>query len=144
MQTIMKVTGIQLILFTVFGILGGCLGAEPGLEPESSQATDPTQETTAISSDLDATTNAGSVEIPLSKAFDISPATVVNVGGGTWNYGRSGNHCWSHYVHPTKRHSATAIMGPDNNKVYRNAGTWANADVVRITISTCSAYWNTY
>ena len=144
MQTIMKLTGIRLTLFAVFCIFGGCLNVEPGLEPEPGQATDPTPETTAISSDLDATANAGSVEIPLSKTFDVSPATVKNVGGGTWNYGRSGNHCWSHYVHPNKRHSATAIMGPDNIKKYANAGTWANADVVRLTIATCSAYWNTY
>lgn len=115
-------------------LLSGCVDME---QP------DPTQETPAISSDLDVTENGGSVEIPSFQAFDVSPATVVNVGGGTWNYGRSGSHCWSHYVHPARRHSATAIKGSTNRKIYASAGTWANSDIYGGS-GTCYAYWNTY
>jgi hypothetical protein len=76
-------------------------------------------------------------------------ATVVNVGGGTWNYGSeyqfpTGKHVWSHYVHPTLRHSGTAICGSSNPKVYANAGTWANADAYCNAWDSTAAYWNTY
>lgn len=72
--------------------------------------------------------------------------TVVNVGGGTWNYGsetiNGQKHCWSHSVHTTKTHSATAIMGSQNRKVFASAKFWANADVYGS--GTCYAYWSTY
>jgi lactococcin 972 family bacteriocin len=127
---------ICLMVFLSVGLkfLGGCADME---QP------DPTQEAPAISSDPDAVESGGSVEIPSSQTFDVSPATVVNVGGGTWNYGRSGGHCWSHYVHPAKRHSATAIKGSTNRKIYASAGTWANSDIYGGS-GTCYAYWNTY
>lgn len=149
MEVKMQITTIMpVILFTIFtaaGMLSGCLGAESGVEQATDVSTSdiPTQETTAISSDPDATRNGGSVELPASKTFDVIPATVKNVGGGTWNYGRSGNHCWSHYVHPAKRHSATAIKGSTNRKVYAGAGTWANSDIYGGS-GTCYAYWSTY
>jgi hypothetical protein len=73
----------------------------------------------------------------------LGPDTVRNVGGGTWNFGHNLGHCWSHYVHPARRHSATAVCGPVNPKVYANAGTWANSDVNNC-FQTCSVYWNTY
>lgn len=111
-------------------LLGGCGDVE---QPE------PTEQTAAVSQDSNATENWGIAEISPSATSD----TVENVGGGTWNHGRSGSHCWSHYVHPTKRHSATAIRGPNNRKVYENAGSWANADVYSGS-GTCYAYWNTY
>jgi lactococcin 972 family bacteriocin len=129
-----KTICLMAFLSTILGIFGGCTDME---QP------DLTQETAEISSDPDATEEGGSIEIPPSETFDAAKATVVNVGGGTWNYGRIGNHCWSHYVHPVKRHSATAIRGPINRKVYANAGTWANSDIFNGS-GTCYAYWNTY
>ena len=76
-------------------------------------------------------------------------ATVVNVGGGTWNYGSSfafpiGKNVWSHYVHPSYYHSATAIIGPHNVKVYATASNWANADTSGGTWETAYTYWATY
>lgn len=78
----------------------------------------------------------------------VSPDTTVNVGGGTWNYGTSidnngTKHCWSHYIHPTKTHSATAIMGAQNVKVRKTPKLWANADIYGGAGSTCYAYWST-
>lgn len=72
-------------------------------------------------------------------------ATIVNVGGGTWNYGS--NCCknvWSHYVHPTLYHSGTAICGSQNVKVYNTANNWANADASCGIFDSTAAYWNTY
>lgn len=91
------------------------------------------------------TATSGSVELTNSQ---VTPFTVVNVGGGTWNYGTeiigAQKHVWSHYVHPTKYHSATAILGPEEDKVYAVAGTWANADVYGSPSYTGYAYWATY
>jgi len=121
------------IVFMSMKFLGGCADLE---QP------DPAEETAAASPDIDATETSGVVELS-SDTPVISPNTVKNVGGGTWNYGRSGGHCWSHYVHPAKRHSATAIRGSTNRKIYASAGTWANSDVYGGG-GTCYAYWNTY
>lgn len=76
-------------------------------------------------------------------------ATVVNVGGGTWNYGTSYSFpstkkVWSHYVHPSQYHSATAVAGSNNVKVYANAGSWANADTQCAVNQGSAEYWNTY
>ena len=76
-------------------------------------------------------------------------ATIVNVGGGTWNYGSeyqfsATKHVWSHYVHPSLYHSGTAICGSHNPKVYANAGSWANADAYCGLFDSAAEYWNTY
>lgn len=86
---------------------------------------------------------------PLASS-SVTPFTTVNVGGGTWNYGRGLSnpwtmHVWSHYVHPKLRHSGTAISGPYNNKVFANATLWANADVYDNNIFDGGyEYWATY
>lgn len=81
----------------------------------------------------------------------IGPLAVVNVGGGTWNYG-SGTiwnplprkSCWSNYVHPTKYHSSTAIIASNNVKRYATAGNWSNASTYSGFAYTCYAYWAKY
>jgi hypothetical protein len=74
-------------------------------------------------------------------------ATIVNVGGGTWNYGTAyqfptGKHVWSHYVHPTNTHSATAICASQNWKVFAGPGIWANSDVYCNTWDSAAEYWS--
>jgi lactococcin 972 family bacteriocin len=76
-------------------------------------------------------------------------ATIVNVGGGTWNYGTSysfpvNKNVWSHYVHNSKYHSATAIGGSNNVKVFANSTFWANADTVCGAAESAAEYWATY
>lgn len=76
-------------------------------------------------------------------------ADIVNVGGGTWNYGTSYQppwykNVWSNYVHPSLYHSSTAIGGSANQKVYANAGSWSNASVVCGSAESTAAYWATY
>jgi hypothetical protein len=90
--------------------------------------------------------NGGYVKLSPNVAI---PQTTVNVGGGTWNYGVSVDwtgtkHCWSHYVHPTRVHSATTVIGSQNRKVYNGPGAWANSDSYDALWNTCYAYWNTY
>lgn len=76
-------------------------------------------------------------------------ATVVNVGGGTWNYGHEleglwGKHVWSNYVHPSYYHSSTAICASKNVKKYANAGAWTDVSFSCNWVDTDAWYWNTY
>lgn len=75
-------------------------------------------------------------------------ATVVNVGGGTWNYGTSvtgsSKYVWSNYVHPTKYQSSTAIIGSKNVKKFANATVWSNANATDSSSYTGYTYWSTY
>ena len=82
----------------------------------------------------------------LAAGAPVAPLAVVNVGGGTWNYGTdyslSGQkHCFSYYTHPTNRHTATAIIGADNRRVSASAGNWARADAYGGAFNTCYTYW---
>src|SRR5262245_43156634 len=72
-------------------------------------------------------------------------ATVVNVGGGTWNYGVGCcKSVWSHYVHPSYLHSATAICGSQNPKIWAGPNQWANSDASCWPWDSTAAYWNIY
>jgi len=75
-------------------------------------------------------------------------ATVVNVGGGTWNYGTSvtgsSKYVWSNYVHPTKYHSSTAIIGPQNVKKFADKTKWTYANATDKSSYTGYTYWSTY
>jgi lactococcin 972 family bacteriocin len=76
-------------------------------------------------------------------------ATIVNVGGGTWNYGHEleglwGKHDWSNYVHPTLYHSSTAICASQNVKHYAVAGTWTDVSIHCNWWDSDAWYWNTY
>ncbi|MGO4583981.1 lactococcin 972 family bacteriocin [Arthrobacter sp. 2RAF6] len=85
----------------------------------------------------------------VASAAPAMAGTIVNVGGGTWSYGTSFQapwfkNVWSHYVNPTQYHSATAIGGPHNVKIYANAGSWANADTQCGSGESAAQYWNNY
>ncbi|NQX71734.1 bacteriocin [Paenibacillus alba] len=77
---------------------------------------------------------------------NVSPFSVVNVGGGTWDYGTgasgSQKHCWSHYNHPDNYHSSTAKVGTSIDKKYANAGSYSLADVYGPQGQTGYAYWD--
>lgn len=103
--------------------------------------------------------DSGSVVVPdnthviISDSHDpdagISPFSVINVGGGTWDYGSVVNpwltkDCWSNYVHNGKYHSSTAIIGGAQTKRYAQAGAWSNAAKTAGAAHTCYAYWATY
>ena len=76
-------------------------------------------------------------------------ADIIDVGGGTWNHGTAYQFpifkkVWSHYVRPTALHSATAIGGSNNVKVYANARDWASADTQCGVTESTATYWSTY
>lgn len=79
----------------------------------------------------------------------IKPFNTENVGGGTWTYGSTytsdgGKTCYSKYMHRTKSHSATAVMGSLTKSVTARPGSWASATVSGPARSgQCNAYWST-
>lgn len=103
---------------------------------------DLTEKSTALTLDPDAE-NGGMVEISWSGKSDKNTTAVENVGGGTWSYGREGTHCWSNYVHNSKKHSATVVWGSRDNKSFADATKWARSSLDNGS-GTCRAYWNTY
>jgi lactococcin 972 family bacteriocin len=79
----------------------------------------------------------------------VSPLASKNVGGGTWVYGTrngglDGTTCYSNYVHPSKKHSATAIKAGHEDKDTKNAAVWAKAAVTAGAAYTCYTYWGVY
>jgi lactococcin 972 family bacteriocin len=71
-----------------------------------------------------------------------------SVGGGTWNYGTAADGldkgCYSNYIHPSKKHSASVAIASLTDKETQPAGTWAKAYAVSGWAYTCNAYWGVY
>ncbi|MEU1316855.1 lactococcin 972 family bacteriocin [Streptomyces tibetensis] len=88
------------------------------------------------------------VAIKIDASSSVRPLTVVEKGGGTWSYGTTASGtsktCYSNYVHPDQKHSATAKMAGYEKKVTKDAGVWANAKVGASPGSTCYTYWAKY
>lgn len=76
------------------------------------------------------TPTSGSAQISNSQ---VTPFTVVNAGGGTWDYGSDyyqdgTKDSYSLYVHPTSKHHTTAIIADSvATSSVENAGIWAKA-----------------
>lgn len=88
------------------------------------------------------------VPVNSSKAT-VTPLASKSVGGGTWNYGTrnaglDGTTCYSNYIHPSKKHSATAIKAGHTDKDTRSADVWAKAAVTAGAAYTCYTYWGVY
>lgn len=65
------------------------------------------------------------------------------VGGGYWWWENvPGIYAASCYDHPTKTHSATAVVGTRSSKHYASPGNQAFAE--QIGWGTTGVYWNTY
>ena len=79
-----------------------------------------------------------------------APRTTVNAGGGTWTYGSGVDnttglkYCFSDYENSSSYHSATSVLGSSKNKVYANAGYYADSNVTGSYSDTCQTYWATY
>lgn len=74
-------------------------------------------------------------------------SSTKNVGGGTWSYGSSRalngtKSCWSNYVHPTNTHSATSIIGSDQEKERKTPKLWAKTSTRGGWFETCHTYWS--
>lgn len=73
-------------------------------------------------------------------------ATVVNVGGGTWNYGvqNQGGTVWSNYHHPTRKHRSSVIngYGEYDNSGCKSANVWSYASLRADPNHTDHSYWS--
>jgi hypothetical protein len=74
-------------------------------------------------------------------------ATIVNTGGGTWNYGSTYSfpvdmYVWSDYVNPTYYHSATTICGPLVQTHYNVAYRWASTNETCFGGDSDDVYWD--
>lgn len=78
----------------------------------------------------------------------ITPFTVKNVGGGTWDYtvsrGFNGTTVTSDYINNKLFHSATSICGPTTNTVYAAAKRWARSSANAGLFADYAMYWDTY
>ena len=68
-------------------------------------------------------------------------------GGGVWSYGSYIDQigrkvCYSQYWHPSRTHSASAVLDSGFVRQSAPAGYTAYASVARWTFGTCYAYWN--
>ncbi|MFD7134115.1 lactococcin 972 family bacteriocin [Streptomyces sp. NPDC059894] len=51
-------------------------------------------------------------------------ATVVSIGGGTWDYGAGTSYVWSDYYHASKCHGSTSV-GSSTDSDEASAGNWS-------------------
>lgn len=92
--------------------------------------------------------NGERVTISDVRTGDVTPFATVRVGGGTWTYGTNiingiQKECYSLYNHPSRTHSATAIIGSQNRRVQARPLVSANAYAYGTPFQTCYTYWNT-
>ncbi|MGW6980620.1 lactococcin 972 family bacteriocin [Streptomyces sp. NPDC054932] len=119
---------------------------QPLVYTASSSATPPAE---LIGPNGEKPTQWGVAAVPVgSSRGAFAPTASKSVGGGTWNYGTRaaalGTTCYSNYIHPTKKHSATAIKAGHTSKVIREADIWANASITAGAAYTCYTYWGVY
>ncbi|MFI0013675.1 lactococcin 972 family bacteriocin [Streptomyces sp. JUS-F4] len=77
-----------------------------------------------------------------------SPVAKASVGGGTWLSGTTaaltGKTCYSNYIHPTKKHSASIAFAGGTKKDIRRKDVWAKAKITAGAAYTCNTYWGVY
>ncbi len=89
---------------------------------------------------------AGVAALTVAKTVAISApasATVVSVGGGTWDYGASATDVWSYYNHASKTHKSSVV----NSRGTKTSG-WKVKGVQSLASQQASltgnhAYWDT-
>ncbi|MFI0815475.1 lactococcin 972 family bacteriocin [Streptomyces sp. NPDC021115] len=94
-------------------------------------------------------TDWGVAAIPLnSSEGSATPLGSKKVGGGTWSYGTGTDGaykgCYSDYIHPSKKHSASIAIGGNTDKDVREADVWAKAYGKSGMGHTCYTYWGIY
>ncbi|MFB1045528.1 lactococcin 972 family bacteriocin [Streptomyces chrestomyceticus] len=77
------------------------------------------------------------------------PITKASVGGGTWHYGTAkadGGYkkCYSNYIHPSKKHSASVAIGSKTAKDVKGPDIWAKASQTSGWAYKCNTYWGVY
>ncbi|MFE6104046.1 lactococcin 972 family bacteriocin [Streptomyces laurentii] len=69
-------------------------------------------------------------------------ATIVYVGGGTWDYGANAYYVWSDYYHGSKCHSSTSV-GTSIDSDEASAGSWSRTQVTAALYGNKSYYSTT-
>lgn len=77
----------------------------------------------------------------------VTPFTVKNVGGGTWEYGTYlgwvYKHVYSDYINNTYLHNATSIIGSDHDtSPWEVPGYWADSAAKGWPWQTAYVYWD--
>ncbi|MCX5374937.1 lactococcin 972 family bacteriocin [Streptomyces sp. NBC_00091] len=74
--------------------------------------------------------------------------TKESVGGGTWHHGTRADggykQCYSNYIYPDKKHSASVAIGDLTDKDIQAADVWAKASRTTGWAYKCSTYWGVY
>lgn len=89
----------------------------------------------------DGSINGGSVN--LDELDERNPASVVSVGGGTWEYGVGPINVYSYYQHHAKNHSAT-VRGLKEVKDIQPPGIQARARTIKNPAGGNTANWNAW
>lgn len=114
-------------------------------------------------------TEWGVVTITEGSTGDFTPLTVLEIGGGTWSYGKNlttdgpagggdpgpgggdpkkppqtGQYCYSNYYHPTVQHGSTVKLAGATNKAVAGVGKWSYANLTAGAIHTCETYYAKY
>ena len=88
---------------------------------------------------------AAALALTLGSCVVVAPianAAVVQVEGGTWNYGTNKTKVWSHYQHQRRTHSASVGNGDGNwqKSGWKRPGRLAKAETYRTTRNNQSFY----
>jgi hypothetical protein len=69
-------------------------------------------------------------------------ATVVDVGGGTWDYGSNSSIVWSYYFHGSNKHKTSVYNGSYHHSNCASGGSWANSSASSRWYAVDSSYWD--
>ncbi|MET9526595.1 lactococcin 972 family bacteriocin [Streptomyces coeruleorubidus] len=90
----------------------------------------------------------GVVKFTVGSTGGFKPQTVLDIGGGTWSYGKilngDGQNCYSNYYHPKVMHGSTAKVSKQSQKAVEFAGKWAKASVTAGAALVCETYYAKY
>jgi hypothetical protein len=90
----------------------------------------------------------GVVEFTAGSTGGIRPKTVLDIGGGTWSYGKDlttdGQYCYSNYYHPKVMHGSTVELAGGSNKAVEAKGKWSYANMTAGAAYTCKTYYAKY
>ncbi len=73
----------------------------------------------------------------------VAYAATVNVGGGVWNYGKSGGYAYSNYFHGSRTHSSAVKVGnATNHSGWVGKGSWSYASIPTSITQVEQFYYN--
>ncbi|MFJ4928534.1 lactococcin 972 family bacteriocin [Streptomyces sp. NPDC088736] len=90
----------------------------------------------------------GVLEFTTGSTGEFTPMTVLDIGGGTWSYGKNlttdGQYCYSNYYHPTVKHGSTVQVSSWEDKQIVAKGLTSFASITAGAAYTCKTYYSKY